>query len=300
MPVFTRKQFRRDLAHLFTHDMPVIRQTTLGTQPNGGPAQVMSVYAADTNLSGQNMFQNAWIAVEASTANTDMAGTLYQYTIGSFNTGSGAFISGMSSIDNIGNAAIFEIHTRISPSDKDAVVDDTILRTRIRQEVPLPTVDGALFYTIDGAASPYLIDRIMDVHISADPSDSLNTDIRHITDWQVVQTGSGNLLRLVYAVQGSQQLLVDAILVPTLSGGELATINLPSERWILVGAAARCYDLLIQDAPATQVQMLMQRRQEMAQEFSRLCARYQPSYDAPVRLHDVVRGAVGRPWSEPY
>lgn len=299
MPVYSKKQLRRDLSAQFIHDsLDTIPWTSeLAGAPYGSTVQIRALRFADTEASGQGLYKGAWLFLESSVATPDASATWDQYLVATFNVANGAFTSGQPARSAYANDAEFEIHTRVAPLDKNVAIDETIVRMRVRQEVGLTTIDGAMFYTIDGAASPFTIDRILDVHLSANPSGSQNQDIRHIQDWQVVSTATGNQLRIRYAVAGSQQLWMDCILTPTL-GGELATLNIPDERWILAGAAARCYDFMIQAAPAQQVTQLMQRRAEYAAEYSRLSTRFQPSYDQPVRLHDVVRGLTGQPWSE--
>lgn len=298
MPVFSRKQLRRDLARRYIHDYAVsnaeVYGQNAGAQTQFLPVTMMSTMAANPAFSGQDMYQNAWLYVEGSIAIGDTGPSLFQYMIASYNAASGAFISLQLAKEWHSNTANFEVHTRVPPYDKDRAIDSVIQRIRLRQEVGINTIDGALVYTIDGAASPYMIDRILNIHIAANPSNSQNLDIRHVSDWDVVPTATGNVLRLTYAVQGSQQLLLDAILAPTL-GVDTATINIPDERWILAGAAVTCYDLLIQDAPGQQVQQLQQRRAEHAAEFSRLTTRFAPAYAEPIRLHDIVRGAGNYP-----
>lgn len=302
MPVFSRKQLRRDIGYDFTHDLRPVVGNTQGAsfgQFDQTDWFVSNVLHSNRAASGMNLYQNAWVFVEGSTANADTSNTFHEYMVASFNCGSGAYIIQMPSWEYVDVNSFFELHTRVSPEDKNRAIDDTIKRIRIKQEVGITSIDGALSYTIDGAASPFVIDRILDMHISADPSNSLNIDLRHISDWKIVSTATGNLLRLQYAVQGSQQIIMECILIPSL-GGEVATISVPDERWILAGAAMRCYDFMIQAAPAQQVAQLVQRRAEWSAEYARLSSLFQPDYAEPIRLHDVIRGAVGRPWSEPW
>lgn len=293
MPVFSRKGLRRKLAGEFVRDMPLTLWVNMaGNQASGAtPVAAFNSIYANTDYSGQELYKNGFAYIEGSTNSPDTAGTFYEYLIGSFNPGSGAFISGARALTSHNGNSIFEIHTRLSPYLKEAAINDTIKRARLRQEVGIPTTDGAVFYDIDGCASPYTLDRILDVHVLANPNSSLDRDLRHVDDWQVVTTGSGQELRLRRAIMGSQQLVFDAILIPTL-GGELATINLPDDRWILAGAAMRCYDFLIQDSPGQQVTQLQQRRADWAAEYTRLSAKFMPTYESPVRFHEVLRGSA--------
>lgn len=305
MPVFSRKQLRRNLGLFFIKDTTHIYQYNSAINVNGGtgtiPANTGSINVsnnefADLSLSGQDLYQGAWIYLEGSTAISDTLDNWWQYRVATFNAGSGSFISWQFAKDNHNPNGDFEIHQKVSPHSKNQAIDDTLQRIRIRQEVGINTVDGALVYTIDGAASPNYLEKILDVHLMANPNNSLDLDLRHMQDWQVVTTATGRELRLKWGVKGSQQIVFDAILIPSLGSGENATINLPDERWILAGAAMRCYDFMIQNAPGQQVSQLMQRRAEWAAEYTRLSAKFMPTYEEPIRLHDVVRGMTPRPW----
>ena len=303
MPVYSRKQLRRDLSSRFIYDMPfpalqAAQSATVPQFEQGTAWYVGEIRWADYSQSGNNLYQGAWLFVEGSAnlGGGDVAGTFYQYLIASWNCGSGAFMSQQPTWEQITPSSMVEIHVKVPPRTKNDAVDDTLQRIRLRQEVAINTVDGALVYTIDGAASPNYLEHILDVHLMANPNNSLDLDLRHMQDWQVVTTATGRELRLKWGVKGSQQIVFDAIVIPSLSGGEDATINLPDERWILAGAAMRCYDFMIQNAPGQQVSQLMQRRAEWAAEYTRLSAKFMPTYEEPIRLHDVVRGMTPRPW----
>lgn len=295
MPVYSKRQLRQSLAQRYIKDMPNFPAQLAGFATGVGtsPITVGNNFFADIGQAGQGLYQNAWLYLEGSTPNGIACSIIYQYAVGSYNAGSGAFISTAVALTDHASVSHWELHTRVSPYDKDAAIDDTIKRIRIRQEVAFPTVDQVLFYPIDGTASPFVIDRVLDVHVFANPSGTLDRDVRHVDDWQIVTTATGNEIRLLHALQGSQQIIFDAILIPSLNG-EMATINIPDERWILAGAAARCYDFMIQAAPAQQVAILQQRRQEAAMEFSRLTTRFAPVVTKPVRLNDVVAGRGGQ------
>ena len=300
MPVFSRKQLRRDLAQSFVYDLATSRINNQGVASLGPFTQggwgVAGVTDVKPEASGQDLFQGTWLYVEPSVNISDTSGTFYQYTIASFNCGSGAFFTQNPPYDYVNQGSFYEVHTKVPPSAKHVAIDDTLKRIRFRQEVGINTVDGALVYTIEGAASPNYLEQILDVHLMANPNNSLDLDLRHMQDWQVVTTATGRELRLKWGVKGSQQIVFDAILIPSLGGGEDATINLPDERWILAGAAMRCYDFMIQSAPGQQVNQLMQRRAEWAAEYTRLSAKFMPTYEEPIRLHDVIRGMTPRPW----
>ena len=294
MPIYSRKQLRQALGRRFLYDT-FISNTTGSPYGNSGVVGsfiIIDARRANLSYSGQDLFLGSYLHFSGAYA----AGSAAIYPLASYNAGSGAFVFVSWVSSTPGSGSEYEIHSKIPPLDKHQAIDDTITRMRIRQEVGINTVDGALVYTIDDAASPNYLERILDVHLMANPNNSLDLDLRHMQDWQVVTTATGRELRLKWGVKGSQQIIFDAILIPSLGGDEDSTINLPDERWVLAGAAMRCYDFMIQNAPGQQVNQLMQRRAEMAAEYTRLSAKFMPTYEEPIRLHDVIRGMTPRPW----
>lgn len=266
MPVVSRKQLRRDLGVLR------LRECTLGTTQLAVAAatfvNVMDPNLANTDYSGQSLYQRAWTRVAS-----------YDYRVGSYNFGSGGFVSAQLTRAAIASGADFEIHDKWSAAELDLCLDQTILDLRVEREVGFPSVDGATMYTLDGAASPNSIIDYKEVYYFADPTSSLNRRRTDLPTADVVRTATGMELRLGGALQGSVQLVLDAYLQLSLGASDDATINIPDRDWVLFGAAARAYDLLIQKSPGQDAALLKERREEAARAFTRKSQRWQPGIE---------------------
>jgi len=265
MPVLQRKQLRRDLGQRR------LRTTTIGTTSlslgaNASLAVMDRTYAIP-DFSGQELYERAYLRV----ASTD-------YRIGSYNAPSGAFVGLTPLVVAIANNADFEINERISPGEMDRAIDETIMSLPVRREIGIPTVAGVTFYTLDGAASPNAIRAIMNVYYHSSPASSLNRTRQDFQQQEIVTTMSGVEVRIHGGLAASMQLMLDVLLQMSLGAGDAATINLPDEEVILWGAAARCYDLLLADAPATgqTAAEYRTRRAEAARTFSLKSRRFLP------------------------
>ena len=62
----------------------------------------------------------------------------------------------------------------------------------------------------------------------------------------------------------------------TLGSADTATINLPTDDWLLSGAGAQAYWLLESRAPTQEVVRFKERRRELAAAFTSLSSRFQP------------------------
>jgi hypothetical protein len=128
---------------------------------------------------------------------------------------------------------------------------------------------------------------ILDVRYLSDPSNSLNPGEQQIGWFRVDATGSeGRELRISPALRASQVLILDTLQGARLGAHDLATVDLPSDEWILAGAAARCLWLLEQRAPGKEAGMYRERRQEAVKLFSRLSQRYQGAISRRVMLDE--------------
>lgn len=263
MPVFQRKQLRQDLGILRLRQT-IVGTTSLSLGANASLAVLDRRYAVP-DLSGQDLYSRAWIRVASE-----------NYQVGSFNTGSGAWVGLTPVINAIASGADFEIHEKLDPDELDRALDETILTLPLRREVGLRTVDGATFYTLDGAASPNTIRTVLAVYYFANPDASLNRDRRDLVEHEIVTTPTGMELRITRGLAASQQIILDAHLTLSLGAGDAATINLPDRETVLWGAAARCYDLLIQKSPGQFEGAYRQRRAEAAKAFSVLARRHFP------------------------
>lgn len=260
-----RKTLRQDVGVLR------LAETTIGTTTlsmgTSAAFSVMDRTWALPDYTGMALYQRAWVRV----ASVD-------YRVGSFNLGSGAWYSSQIPRNAIASGADFEIHERIAPFLMDRYIDETILKIPVRREVGIPTVQGAAFYTLDGAASPHTIKSILNVYYFTNPSGSLNRDRRDIPQEAIVVTATGVELRAPYALGASQQLVLDALLTLTMgAGGDTATITFreteqPDDKYeaILWGAAALCYDYMIPRAqPGEERDALRENRSEAVRQFNR-------------------------------
>lgn len=242
---------------------------------------------ADTTLSGQNLYENATLRHLATTPLG--SGQTYDYRVASMNVGSGAFVIGAVLQATVVVSDSFELHMRVAPAEKDLALDDTIKRLRVRQEVGIMSgTGGQTFVAIDTAASPHAITDVLDAYVFTTPLGSLSRGRANLNDLRMVMTPTGREIRFSGALGETQQLVLDAILELTLGASEFATINLPDDRWLLSGAAAKSIDLILQSAPGQNSGGLQERRKEFAQAFSRLSVRFMPMMEHRIRLEDPV------------
>ena len=271
MPTFTRKQLRQRLGADYLGDTIVGTNTLIVA--SGVAAGAMDTILADPSLSGEQVYVRAMLRVASG-----------DYRVASWNAASGAYVSQQLTIQPIASGADYELHQKLSANDKNRTIDDTVLRLRIRQEVAITATDNLTFYDISGAASPHSITDVLNVYYFVTPDGSLTRQENYLNDARLVMTASGQELRINPGLQGSQQIVLDAILTLTLQSGDAATINIPDERWLLAGASARCYGLMIQAAPGQQAGELRNRQMEWAAEFTRLSSRFAPNYERKIRL----------------
>ena len=249
----------------------MLRDTRVSTTTGSCGALASGGYVIDSNLadpslSGMGFYRRAWLKVAGM-----------ELRVGTFNAASGAILTSQICATLIGSGVSYEIHDLLPPSDKDRCTDWTMRRIRYKQEVAIATVDGAAVYTIDGAASPNLITDVLDAYVFADPTNSLDRAQHGLNEFRLVQTASGsNELRVSPRSTQSQQLVMLAVLAPSLPSGDAATINVPDDRWILEGMASRAFDLLIQRSPSQEAQLFKERRLEHARNFTALSSDYQP------------------------
>lgn len=287
MPVYQRRTLRQALGQSYISD--VILATTTAAQAASVANVAFTNYAlfADTTLSGQNLYENATVRHLATTPAA--SGQAYDYRVASMNVGSGAFIIGAVLQATVVVSDSFELHQRISPAEKDLAINLKLKELRVRQEVGIMSgTGGQTFVAIDTAASPHAIMDVLDAYVFTTPLGSLSRGRANLDDLRMVMTPTGREIRFSGALGGTQQLVLDAILELTLGASEFATINLPDDAWLLNGAAAKSYDLIIQSAPGQNSGSLEQRRKEFAQAFSRLSTRFMPQMEHRIRLEDPV------------
>lgn len=280
--ILSRKQLRRDLGTLRLKEC-TIGTTSVSLGAGATLSLVDAALLANPDYSGQELYVRAHVRVGSD-----------DYRVGSYNPLSGGLYSAQTLRNAIASGADFEIHERLSAAELDACLDQTILDLRVQREVGIPSVDGAWFYTLDHAASPNTIIDYREVYYFAQPDGSLNRQRIDLPTARVVTTATGTELRLGQSLAASVQLVIDAYLQLSLPASDDATINIPDRDWVLWGAAARAYDLMIQNAPGQEETHLMQRRAEAARAFSRISQRKQPSIDHKLTFEAPPAGIGGR------
>lgn len=268
MPTFMRSQLRQDLGRLRLFDT-VVGVTTLSLGVNGTMG-IMDQQLANPANSGQGFYQNAWFRCGSGPNGS----TNFDYQVGTGNWFSGAALSLQPAQAAIASGMVYELSTRLSPSDKDRCLDMTISRFRVKQEVILPSVDGMREYSgVDTAASPNAVLDVLNVYYFADPTSSMDKKVRYFDQQPVVaMTASGTrVLRVPANVSASQQIVMQCLLQMTLGSSDSATVNfpvIPDDQAILDSAAAYAYNLLIQKGPSQEVALFRELRKEHATNFT--------------------------------
>lgn len=276
MPVFQKKTLRQRLGRDF------LRDTQVGNVSNSLAANLGSVFLLDANqanlaFSGENLYERIWILHNGM-----------ELRVASFNAGSGAFIALQTNATVVASGGEYELHELLSPTEKNRAIDQALLRMRTRQLVGIAAVADTKRYVIDNAASPHRITDVLDAYYLSDPTGTLSRKRNDFVWWRVVATATGNELMVEPAPAASTQVVLDALLQLTLSSTDTATINIPSDDWLLWGAAAQCYHLLTRRAPVQDVGVYRQFQQEAAREFSRLATRFAPLLDQKIQLDEAL------------
>lgn len=280
MPTFSRKSLRQALGQNYIRDT-IVGNTTSSWGALGSLSMMDSVVLANLDFSGQGLYAGGFLRVASG-----------DYRVGSANVASGALVSAQAMRAAIASGADYEFASLLSAAEKDQAINDAIKRLRINQEVGVNTVDGALHYTIDGAASPHYIEDVLDVYYFSDPAGSLNRGETRLAWFDVKPTPTGTELRIAPALGASQQIILDALLALTLGAGDAATINIPDERLVLWGAEAQCWDRLSKRTPGTATQQYQQFRDNAARQYSQLAAKFKPQVARRIQFDEpVTRGS---------
>ncbi len=264
-----RKTIRRDLG-LRRIGSFLVSSTAVQGSINLGLV-VIDPAQANSDLANQNVWQGAYLRAGSA-----------DYRVGSFNTGSGAFLSAQVVRSTIPSGGDFEVSQKISSADMDRYIDETIALMRKRQDVAFPTVEGQTrYYNINTVASPHAIISVLNAYYYADPSSTTNPQRHDFTQEQVVFTATGMELRLPggQGLGASMQIVLDAMLQMTLGASDDATVNLIDEETILWGAAARVYDHLMQDSPGQEFKNYQALNQRAVLQYNRLAASSIPQVD---------------------
>lgn len=268
MPIFSRQNLRQLLTTDYLRDGIV---STLTATSFLGSVNLIDSTQADLSLTGQNLYQRSWLKHNGM-----------ELRVASFNIGSGAYISLQIAGTLVVSGGTYERHDSLAPSDKDRALNDVVKRVRVRREVAVDSVAGQHLYNLDVVGSPNLILDVLDAYYFTNPSGTLGRGQGRLNDFTPVTTATGRELRIEPALGQSQQLVLECILTLTLGAADTATINIPDDRWVLSGAAAKALDLLIRKAPGQQRGALEKDRREFAIEFTRLSSRFQPQVDRDI------------------
>lgn len=279
MPTFSRLQLLQLLTTDYLRDGVSSTASATGVYPAGTQGfQLTDQYQADPSLTGQNLYQRGWIYHQGM-----------ELRVASFNVGSGAYISQQYTGTTVASGGAYLFSQLLPISDKSRCIDDVVKRIRVLQEVGIATLDGNHLYTINGAASPHYIEQVLDCYYFANPSGSLSRGLSRVNNWEIVLTATGRELRIDPALAQSQQIIMNAILAITLGAADTATINIPDDRWVLSGAAAKAYDLLIRRTPGQSRGQYAADRKEFATTYSRLSQSFQP------QIARTMQGLLGDP-----
>lgn len=286
MPVFSRRSLRQRLGTEILHD--TITGTTSGSWgTQAGSYNIVDSTKADPTMSGEQIYYRHHLRLLGS------AGFIQDMRVGSFNTGSGAFVGAQTLATTIFSGMPYEVHRLISPTDKDKAIDAVISGIRNREKRDLWTIENMTVYSL----GPEYLD-IVGVSYYADPLGSLNQDEMPVIWHRFEQvTGAQPLATVVYtglplvsklhigvALPASYHLVMDAITSISLGAGDLATVNLQSDDLVIWGAAARCYWMAGRGEPAQETAEFDRQRKEAAREYTRLSQIYKPKITRKVQL----------------
>lgn len=267
MPVYSRKQLRQDLGRYYLRD--TIVSTTTSSQPSGNQCLVDSVQA-DPAFSGESLHARAWLRVGG-----------IDRRVASFNTGSGAFVWVQPGSAQ-GSGSEYEVHSMLSPADKDAALNLAIMALPIRREYPLAAASAQHFYSLGTD-----ILQVWRARYFADPAHSLDRQSRNFSWWAVVDTPTGRELRIVPALTGTEQIVLDALVRATLGSADAATVNLPEDRWALYGAESHCWSFLIKQGSSREIKQYERSALRAAAKFREITSRHiamskEVEFDDPV------------------
>ena len=274
MPVVNRRNLRHNLG------LRHLRDTITGnTTSSFGSVHVIDRALADTTFTAEMLHYRSW----ARFFPTGSANGV-DFRVASFNCASGALISLALDGTTVPSGAGYEVAAALSPADKDRCLDLVLGVVRVRREVGIQTTEGLTHYPLDGVASPHYLfpDQILDCFYYADPSHSLNRAPCAFDTWEVERTATGHELRVSPALGASQQIVLDGILSLTLGAAEVATINIPDEEWVLLGAEAHAWNLLMKRGPAQETKQYADLRRDAAFAFSKKSQMFQPRVTRPL------------------
>ena len=275
MPIYNRRTLRQDLSREWLRDI-VVGRTSGSWGLQAGSFNIIDSSQADPTASGEQLYTRHYLRLLGS------LGFIQDLRVGSFNTGSGAFLGAQTLATTIFSGMSFEVHGALSPAEKDLMLTRTIEGLgAMQQEIPVWTIDQSHVYSLGSE----IVD-VVGVRYLADPTNSLNRSPHHINHFNFIKTATGQELRISPALTYSYQLILEAITTLTLGAGDLATINLPSEQLALAGTAMRCYWLMEQNSPGRDNKLYKDKRMEAAASYRSLAARFQPIITRRIQLEE--------------
>ena len=138
MPIFQRKQLRRDLSQQ-------INDLLLSTTSSSfGSYHIIDRKQADVTFSDAGLWARAWLRLFPST-NVQTGSDL---RVATFNAGTGAFVSVQADGSLVPSGAEYEVHQMLSPADKDRAINEAILTMFTRQECGINPTDRLQFLSL--------------------------------------------------------------------------------------------------------------------------------------------------------
>src|SRR3990167_10656208 len=124
-PVYNRRGLRQDLGRDYLRET-LVGQTSGSWGLQAGSANIIDSAQADPTASGEQMYHRHYLRLLGS------AGFIQDVRVGSFNTGSGAFMGAQTLATTIFSGMPFEVAGLISPAEKDMALDAVIRDVRVR------------------------------------------------------------------------------------------------------------------------------------------------------------------------
>jgi len=278
MPVYSRAQLRLALGRERLRDTYVSRTTSSANLGGGATSsfQFMDVRQANLTYSGQGRYQGAYLLWSGLGWPT---GEDRDYRVASFNCGSGGFLLNQYISHPMASGDSYELHTLLSPREKNLALDVVIERLWDRQEYPIWAVENLAIYSL-----PAAVKSVLGVGYYSDPVASLDRGRGAIDRWSVVTTATGQELRISPTLPASYQLVIDAEVALSLGLADVATVNIPDRELVLDGAAAWCYELLAVNAPGQETARYRAEAQRYSRKWALGLGRSQPQVDRKMQL----------------
>jgi len=269
VPVYNRRELRQRLGTAYLRDT-YVSQTT----GSWGATASWTIYdsrLADASLAGEEMYQRSIVRV--------LTGSAYiaDARVATFNTGSGAFMCLLTGASTIVSGTNFEVHSLVPPSEKDLCIDEALKRMRVESVVAVWGT-GEKTYSLGAEVL-----TVLQAHIAQYPVGSGAPDLP-LNWWSFSSGQTTNAIQVEPAVPFSAMLVCHYERRPTLDAADTATVYLPSDDWLLSGAAAEANWLLERKAPATETEKYRSARRELAATFVRLGNRFKPSAARKLQL----------------